>query len=70
MKNLDKANTGDVSGLLLYAKTDEEFFPDGEPFEIGKNSIGAKALDLNRDFKEIAKQLDDIAEKYFPTQME
>lgn len=68
VKNLDKANTGDVSGLLLYAKTDEEFFPDGAPFEIGKNSIGAKTLDLNQNFKEIAKQLDDIAEKYFPTE--
>ena len=32
-------NTGNVSGLLLYAKTEDEVFPDGEPFVIGGNSI-------------------------------
>ncbi len=65
VKNMDKDNTGNVSGLLLYAKTDEEIFPDGKPFVIDKNSIGAQTLDLNQDFSAIAKQLDRIAECYF-----
>ena len=66
VKNMDTANTGDISGLLLYAKTDEEVFPDGKPFVIGGNSIGAKTLDLNRNFSQIAEQLDSIAISYFP----
>lgn len=65
VKNMDTDNTGNVSGLLLYAKTEEEVFPEGEPFVIGGNSIGARTLDLNREFKEIAEQLEDIAKCYF-----
>lgn len=65
VKNMDTTNTGNVSGLLLYAKTEEEVFPDGDPFVIGGNSIGAKTLDLNKEFKEIAAQLDRIASDYF-----
>ena len=65
VKNMDTANTGNVSGLLLYAKTEEEVFPDGEPFVISGNSIGAKTLDLNKEFKEISAQLDRIAIDYF-----
>ena len=60
VKNMDKENTGNVSGLLLYAKTEDEMFPEGEPFVIGGNRIGAKTLDLNKEFKYIAQQLDDI----------
>lgn len=60
VKNMDKENTGNVSGLLLYAKTQDEVFPDGKPFVIGNNSIGAKTLDLNQDFKVISQQLDRI----------
>ena len=65
VKNMDTQNTGNVSGLLLYAKTEDEVFPEGEPFVIGGNSIGARALDLNQEFKEIARQLDDIAKYHF-----
>lgn len=65
VKNMDKDNTGNVSGLLLYAKTDEEVFPDGKSFMIGGNSIGAQTLDLNKYFLLIAKQLDEIAYSYF-----
>lgn len=61
VKNMDKANTGNVSGLLLYAKAENEVFPNGEPFVIGGNRIGVRTLDLNQDFKEIAEQLDSIA---------
>lgn len=65
VKNMDNENTGNVSGLLLYAKTEEEVFPDGEPFVIGGNSIGARTLDLNQAFKVISDQLDEIAICYF-----
>ena len=65
VKNLDTANSGNVAGLLLYAKTEEDIFPDGEPFVIGGNAIGAKMLDLNQEFHQIARQLDLIATTYF-----
>jgi len=65
VKNMDKGSTGNVSGLLLYAKTEEEVFPEGKPFVIGGNSIGARTLDLNQEFDVISKQLDMIAEEYF-----
>lgn len=64
VKNQDKNNTGNVAGILLYAKTDEDITPDCM-FNMGGNQIGAKTLDLNRPFKQIAKQLDAIAEAYF-----
>lgn len=65
VKNMDKDNSGNVSGLLLYAKTEEELFPEGEPFVIGGSRIGARTLDLNREFKEIAGQLEKVAENFF-----
>lgn len=64
VKNQDKDNTGDVAGILLYAKTDEDITPD-VMFNLGGNQIGAKTLDLNKDFSLIAAQLDKIAEDYF-----
>lgn len=63
VKNQDKENTGNVSGLLLYAKTDEAIVPDGSVC-LGGNRIGAETLDLNVDFREIARQLDRIAGQY------
>ena len=64
VKNQDKDNTGDVAGILLYAKTDEDITPNCM-FNIGGNFIGAKTLDLNKEFSFIAAQLDQIAEEYF-----
>ena len=64
VKNQDAYSTGKVSGLLLYAKTDEDITPDCE-FNIGGNQIGAKTLDLNKDFTLIARQLDEIAFAHF-----
>ena len=51
--------SGKVSGLLLYAKTEEEITPDCE-FVIGGNRISVKTLDLNQKFSGIARQLDEI----------
>lgn len=65
VKNMDSANTGNVSGLLLYAKTEDEVFSEGEPFVIGGNSIGARTLDLNQSFELLSKQLDSIIKYYF-----
>lgn len=65
VKNMDKESTGDVSGLLLYAKTKEDVFPEGEPVMIGENSIGAKTLDLNQDFPAIKLQMENIVHYYF-----
>lgn len=55
---------GEVSGMLLYAKTDEEIYPKNE-YQMSGNKISVKTLDLNCDFSEIAAQLDDIAIEHF-----
>jgi len=61
VKNSDKNNTGNVAGVLLYAKTDEEITPDEDLF-ISGNKISLKTLDLNRDWNGIVKQLDKVCE--------
>lgn len=63
VKNQDRTGSGNVSGLLLYAKTEEAITPDCV-FNMGGNRIGAKTLNLNRDFHSIAAQLDEIAGQY------
>ena len=68
VKNQDKDNTGNVAGLLLYAKTDEAITPDCM-FNMGGNQIGAKTPDLNVDFKVISAQRDKIAEDFFGAQV-
>lgn len=67
VKNKDKAmgeGAHSVSGMLLYAKTDEELQPDNSYLMSG-NKISVRTLDLSREFAEIAKQLDDIAAEHF-----
>lgn len=53
-----------VSGMLLYAKTDEALQPDNS-YQMSGNKISVRTLDLNMEFSEIAKQLDDIATEHF-----
>ncbi len=60
VKNLDTKNTGAVSGLLLYAKTDELILANNQ-YKIGGNPIAVKTLDLDCDFPKIREQLDNIA---------
>ena len=55
---------GEVSGMLLYAKTDEEIYPNNE-YQMSGNHITVRTLDLNCDFAEIATQLDGIVQKHF-----
>ena len=52
------------SGMLLYAKTEEAITPDCS-YVMSGNKISVKTLDLNKEFKLIAAQLDKIAEEYF-----
>ncbi len=55
----------EVSGMLLYAATDEEIQPDFT-YRMSGNRISATVLDLDRPFEEIRAQLDGIVEEYFP----
>ena len=61
VKNADKAKCGNVSGMLLYAKTDEAMTPDSDS-TIGGNRISVKTLDLSVSFEVIQSQLERIAE--------
>lgn len=53
-----------VSGMLLYARTDEMLQPDNEYYMSG-NRVSVKTLDLNREFSEIRSQLDSIVFDHF-----
>ncbi len=54
----------EVSGMLLYAKTDEIVYPD-QKYQMSGNKISVKTLDLNLDFADIAAQLNVIVEDHF-----
>lgn len=54
----------EVSGMLLYAKTDEDIQPDGT-YQMSGNRISVKTLDLNQPFETIRDQLDAIVEEHF-----
>lgn len=58
----DKPHT--VSGMLLYAATDEAIQPNNI-YQMSGNKISVKTLDLNRDFSEIAAQLNAIVDEHF-----
>lgn len=49
-----------MSGMLLYARTNEETIPD-EKYEIDGNTFYVRTLDLNSRFEEIAENLHRIA---------
>ena len=52
-----------VSGMLLYAATDEAIQPDNS-YQMSGNRISVQTLDLNQDFSKISKKLDTIAAEY------
>lgn len=62
VKNKDVNNDGSVSGVLLYAKTEDEEALD-QTYVMNKNQISVKSLDLNQDFEVIRSGLDVIAKK-------
>ena len=53
----------EVSGMLLYARTNEEILPNNS-YQMSGNKISVKTLDLNQDFYLIKEQLDGIVEDY------
>ena len=53
-----------VSGMLLYAKTDEAIYPNNV-YQMSGNQITVRTLDLNLPFDEIAGQLNTIAKTHF-----
>ena len=64
VNNKKATYVGKVSGLLLYAKTDEEVTPN-QKFTISGNQFAVQTLDLNVDFSDIEKQLNDIVKYFF-----
>ena len=66
VKNKDVVSSGNVSGVLLYAKTDEEITPDNDYIMSG-NRISVKTLDLNTDFPKIELQLKTLIINFFGT---
>ena len=63
VKNKDTKNEGKVSGMLLYAKTQEEVAPDMDAVFSG-NRIMVKTIDLNQPFDNIKEQLSTIIELF------
>ena len=58
------AKGGEVSGMLLYAQTDEEIYPSNE-YKMSGNKITVRTLDLSGDFAKIASQLNAIVQEHF-----
>lgn len=56
----DEDHQGNVDGMILYAKTQEEIVPDGSLTKKDGNIIYFKTLDLNTDFETIKKRLDSF----------
>ena len=59
IKNSDRKATGNVAGVLLYAKTDEAITPNDDLI-IGGNRISLKTLDLNQEWSIITEQLENL----------
>ena len=59
-----RENNHTVSGMILYAKTDEEIYPNNI-YQMSGNQITVRTLDLNLPFDEIAWQLNIIAKSHF-----
>ena len=62
VKNWNAAPDETISGMLLYARTDDAIQPDND-YQMSGNQISVKTLDLNCDFAVIAAQLDAIADR-------
>ena len=59
VKNEDKTHSGNVSGLILYAKTNEELVPNNE-YILDGNKFIISTLDLSDNWDKIYKSLLDI----------
>ena len=56
----DEEHKGNVDGMLLYAKTQEDIVPDGQMKRKDGNYIYFRTLDLNADFNTIKERLDSF----------
>lgn len=56
---------GKVSGMLLYARTDEAVQPD-QTYVLAGRRIAVRTLDLSRTFSDIEAELKAIAAEFFP----
>ena len=66
-KEAELAGTAhEVSGMLLYARTDEVVYPENE-YRMSGNRIEVRTLNLDTEFSKIKEQLSGIAEKYLGT---
>lgn len=63
VKNEQFHSSGKVSGILLYAKTDEKITPNAA-YSFDNNKITAISLDLNQDFEDIKLFLNSIVDKW------
>lgn len=59
VKNRDRDNMGNVEGILLYAKTDEETMPN-QVNTVSKNKFIFTSLDLTDSFEKVIQKLDKI----------
>lgn len=64
VKNFDKERTGNVAGMLLYARTDEVVLPHNS-YRMSGNKILVDTLNLDCEFEDIKKQLNGIAIEHF-----
>ena len=62
VKNWSAAPDEAVSGMLLYAGTDDAIQPNND-YQMSGNQISVKTLDMDCDFSKIAAQLDSIADR-------
>lgn len=58
--NHDRNHSGTTDGMLLYAKTQEEFQPNGQMKWHDGNTIYYRTLDLSQNFDGIKQQLENI----------
>lgn len=63
VKNQDKDRTGKVSGMLLYAKTDNNEEQWAE-YDMDGNKIIISNLDMSESFEKVQYHLNSIAEKF------
>ena len=54
----------EVSGMLLYARTNEVILPNNT-YRMSGNRISVRTLDLNCSFEQIAAQLDTVVYEHF-----
>jgi len=62
--NLDADHQGNVDGMLLYARTQEEVIPHDKVVTKDGNVLYFRTLNLNQAFRNIEKQLRDIIKHY------